>query len=725
MTSMIHSQSFDGDRSQSGLHTSPAASPRSGRPHPQSSLHIAPQSTYSPPLPTQSPHPISAYSIQAYRPYPQGVSLQLPNLMNSTYPSTAPALPFYPADPTPMYDSRGPQQMIRTISHAHPMNSATEQTVSSRYSSSPHSAHEHLTDILPITGGGQPNPWGHPAFHIQTEDDRSANPSMFGPGGDYSMSRSTSGASDGGHDTTRLLTPSLDYRSDRRSPHELDLRKVSDSLGDKKHFSQVAFTPHFDLQSHSLGLDPHPQPENMFFSDRGYSNTSFNLSSERGAGKDTGLAGETEYERERAEQIMNNRKLLEDVGLGSHSLDFGSRHMSGTVNSDAKKNKKVSTSAKKRLQLEGPVRASPRIRSMGRSISYANLDGGSRSDNDEYSSEQDPEEEEEEFRPSERSRGQTGFRQTSSYSQSSNKASFKPQLSLWGLLQVYPEIPHLFPLFYYTLNNDLTINSDSVPLIGSIPSNCTPLAKAETLQAYFHRGRRVLSQLDVFTSRCDRKYEGPDVRWPELDYHTRIAIRDVRRKVVERCENYKYTRRDILDKHVGKGKWQPIEQGMIEWRAGMAVNDPANDLTNVTLTLPTPPPNAYGQQIRQQTTPALYSNRAFKSFPQGRRTTSVAPRSVSVIMAEPDEQAHFTYPPTANSAVEFYGYAPQQTPIPPMYGEDQVPMSVQMPESVTTGPTGASLDQANKESSARWGEPRGLKRARDDDQTGLSPDSEE
>lgn len=116
--------------------------------------------------------------------------------------------------------------------------------------------------------------------------------------------------------------------------------------------------------------------------------------------------------------------------------------MSGTVNSDAKKNKKVSTSAKKRLQLEGPgeyqsklssllhrvlltyscsVRASPRIRSMGRSISYANLDGGSRSDNDEYSSEQDPEEEEEEFRPSKRSRGQTGFRQTSSYSQSSNK----------------------------------------------------------------------------------------------------------------------------------------------------------------------------------------------------------------------------------------------------------------------------------------------------------------
>lgn len=89
-------------------------------------------------------------------------------------------------------------------------------------------------------------------------------------------------------------------------------------------------------------------------------------------------------------------------------------------------------------------------------------------------------------------------------------------------------------------------------------------------------------------------------------------------------------------------------------------------------------------------------------------------------MAEPDEQAPFTYPPTANSAVEFYGYAPQQPPIPPMYGEDQVPMSVQMPESVTAGPTGASLDQANKEASASWGESRGLKRARDDDQVGVS-----
>lgn len=128
------------------------------------------------------------------------------------------------------------------------------------------------------------------------------------------------------------------------------------------------------------------------------------------------------------------------------------------------------------------------------------------------------------------------------------QAAHKPELSLYGLLEGYPDIPHLFPLFYYTLNNDLTINNDSVPLIGSIPSTITPLEKSETLQNFYHRGRRVLAQIDSFTVRCDRKYEGPEDRRTELEYFTRIAIRDVRRKVVERCENYKYTRRDILDK---------------------------------------------------------------------------------------------------------------------------------------------------------------------------------
>ena len=308
-------------------------------------------------------------------------------------------------------------------------------------------------------------------------------------------------------------------------------------------------------------------------------------------------------------------------------------------------------------------------------------------------------------------------------------------MSLYGLLQVYPEIPHRFPLFYYTLNNDLTINSDSVPMIGSIPSTCTPLEKAETLKGYFHRGRRVLAQLDAFTGRCDRKYDGPEERWAELDFHTRIAVRDVRRKVVERCENYKYTRRDILDKcvpflslihrneavltgrMVGKGKWQPIEAGMVEWNVDMHPNnDPANDLANVTLTMPTPPPNFYAsqqgqqsqaqiqgmqgqQQQQQQRMGGAYPNglsnaRMIKPFPS-RRPTSANPRIMSVNMASP---ADYTVGGAGGGASAGLSYAYPHTapPVqhqPPMYGEDQVPMTVQMPppSSASTAGTGVPV----------------------------------
>ena len=87
-----------------------------------------------------------------------------------------------------------------------------------------------------------------------------------------------------------------------------------------------------------------------------------------------------------------------------------------------------------------------------------------------------------------------------------------------------------------------------MPLIGSVPPTSSPVEKAAYLRAYFHRVRRLLAQLDAFTSRCERKHDGPGPRWPELDYFTRTAIRDVRRKAVERSENYKYTRRDLLNK---------------------------------------------------------------------------------------------------------------------------------------------------------------------------------
>ncbi|ODN83044.1 hypothetical protein L202_01270 [Cryptococcus amylolentus CBS 6039] len=695
MSSLVQSQSFDGDRGQAqqNLYASPAGSPRVSRPPSQASIHVPQQPSYSPHLPAESPMPVSAYPT--YRPFADGLTLP-PIPMNGTgvYPNSAP-MTYFPA----IFDGRSSQPMIRTVSHAHPMNSASEQTVSSRYSSSPHSANGQLVDAPP-TAGAPSGPWGQPSFSLP--DDARLNP-MFASNG-YSMSRSTSGNSEGPE--TRLLTPHMDYRT---NPAEAELRQVDDSLAGKKYYPQLAsFTPRFDLQNHALGLGPHPQPD-AFFGNKSYgagSGAAFSLAEQRGGESEP--VGETEYERERREQIMNNKKLLDDVGLGS-SLSFGSKHVSGGSSGTSTPKRKASTPVKKRLHLEGSreyqMRASPRIRSMNRSISYANLDGGSGSDDDYGSSEheQEQDDEEEEFRPTKRSRGGNGYRQKSaSYSSNTSSKAAKPQLSLWGLLQVYSSIPHNFPLFYYTLNNDLTINSDSVPLIGSIPSNCTPIAKAETLAAFFHRGRRVLAQLDAFTTRCDRKYEGPENKWPELDYHTRIAVRDVRRKIVERCENYKYTRRDILDKHVGRGKWKPIEDGMIEWRVGMTVNDPANDLANVTLTLPTPPPDAYAQSMRQTAPPPIYTDRAIKPYPHGRRIASAAPRNVSVVMGEPDEHAN----PSAAGSSAMYGYA---APPAKMYGEDQVPLSVQMPGSASSAAARAdSLEETAN--AAGWN--RGAKRGR-------------
>ncbi|WVQ70771.1 hypothetical protein IAR50_000293 [Cryptococcus sp. DSM 104548] len=718
MSSLVQSQSFDGGCSQAqhGLYSSPAGSPRVSRPPSQASIHVPQQPSYSPHLPAESPPPVSAYPT--YRPFTDSLTLPpLPMNGAGSYPNSAPTS-FFPA----IYDNRNAQPMIPTISHAHPMNSATDQTVSSRYSTSPHSTNGQLVDVPP-TAGVPSGPWGQPSFSLPDNPRLGPNP-MFTSSG-YPMSRSTSGASDGPPET-RLLTPHLDYR---RSPPEADLRQVNDELAGKKYYPQLAsFPPRYDLQNHALGLGPHPQPES-FFGNKGYgagSGAAYSLSEERSGEHE--VMGETEYERERQEQIMNNKKLLEDVGLG-HSLSFGSKHVSGASSGTSTPKRKASTPVKKRLHLEGsgeyPMRASPRIRSMNRNVSYANLDGGSGSDDEYGSSDPDQEQDDEEdFRPAKRSRGSrggNGYRQKSaSYSSNTSAKTAKPQLSLWGLLQVYPSIPHNFPLFYYTLNNDLTINSDSVPLIGSIPSNCTPIAKAETLAAFFHRGRRVLAQLDAFTTRCDRKYEGPESKWPELEFHTRIAVRDVRRKIVERCENYKYTRRDILDKHVGRGKWQPIEEGMIEWHIGMTVNDPANDLANVTLTLPTPPPDAYSQSMRQAAPPPMYTDLAIKPYPHGRRIASAAPRNVSVLMAEPDEHAYPSASASESSGV--YGYG---APAANMYGEDQVPLSVQMPGSTSSSGAarGATLDEAAD--AAGWS--RGSKRARSpsEDSDAYSAESEE
>ncbi|WWC72639.1 uncharacterized protein I206_106603 [Kwoniella pini CBS 10737] len=781
MASSLLDFSFDAGRPQThhGIIASPAGSPRIPRPASQSSLHLPPSSNYSPVTGhEQSPHPMSAYPTQNYRSYlPASISLSGQNLVTGSYPSTAPPVPFYPST-TPVYDTRGSQPMIRTVSHAYPINSATDATVSSRYSSSPHSATGQLLDLPSTASGQQTNPYPAglgiqtPSFNFQgSEDSKHINPSIFQPSGSYSMSRSTSGASDFGPETTRLVTPAFEYRHDRLSPAEQDLRKVSDSLGDhsvlngrKLWSGSSAFTPSFDLQPHQIHLAPHPQPDSTFFGGartNSYGNDHFTVSAERGGEQKPDLYAmgfaptdaDTEYERERQSQIMNNKKLLEDVGLGNPS-SFSFRSRDGGHNNGGRPRKAITPS--RRLRLDGPLRASPRIREMGRNVSYAHLDddrhvGGS-DDEDEYSSDMG-EGEEDEFRPSKRSKGSKGGYRSKSAAYSAPRMMAEQTLSLWALLQVYTEVPYRFPLFYYTLNNDLTINSDSVPLIGSIPSTCTPMEKAETLRGFYHRGRRVLAQLDAFTARCDRKYEGPEQRWPELDYHTRIAVRDVRRKVVERCENYKYTRRDILDKCLGKNKWPPIDDGIIEWRVGMQNNDPAHDLINVTLTLPTPPPHeAYNQQMRYgnigySPSASLSSNsgRTIKPFPSRSRLGSSVPRTISINMGEPEEHQYLTphtgYAMSGNNGLyinpphftsthnsNLYTSSAALPPPHPMYGEDEVPMSVQMPSSAPVNAPAISQGGLNMTSipsstvdtqpPPNWGEIglRGMKRSRSTEQ---------
>lgn len=98
------------------------------------------------------------------------------------------------------------------------------------------------------------------------------------------------------------------------------------------------------------------------------------------------------------------------------------------------------------------------------------------------------------------------------------------------------------------LNPDMSVDNNAIPLIGSVGNMHSTIEKASRLQAFFHKAKRCVAQLDAFTARCDKKCEGPEEPWAPLDHNMKIAIRDVRRKAVERTENYKYTRRDLLNK---------------------------------------------------------------------------------------------------------------------------------------------------------------------------------
>ena len=100
--------------------------------------------------------------------------------------------------------------------------------------------------------------------------------------------------------------------------HDVEMRKMSDSLNRM---------PSNRLYSQSFNFDhvgPHPQPD----MGRAWGNE-FAMSAERG-GQKLGGGNDTDYERERQQQIINNKKLIEDMGLGGGGGAFGrSRSVTG------------------------------------------------------------------------------------------------------------------------------------------------------------------------------------------------------------------------------------------------------------------------------------------------------------------------------------------------------------------------------------------------------------
>lgn len=505
MTSMHLQPSFEAPRSmsQQGFHSSPAISPKPPhRPASQASLHLAPVTTdnFPPPLDTSgnghgnghglNSGPLTSFPGQ-FRPFtPASMTLPIPHTgYSSSYPpTTAPPLSYFPSGPSPIYDARGGgpngHNMMRAFSHAHPMHSTSEQTPSTRYSPSPHSAggngmmHQESPPSASIHHNSNNNHSGYPMSAIQQptiniQDENQGrgshiNPSLFNNSHNsrlsgYPMSRSTSGASaisdngtnemmGGNGNGGRLLTPHYEYRDS----HD-ELRRVSDPSSmsmTRDRLYPASYAPSYQAQpGHGLGLGPHPQPTEVYFRGNPYADH-YAMSTERSDVKPdvatihTGQI-ETEYERERQEQIIMNKRLLEEVGLGGGGGGGGVqnvspisfwRHSSGAdsnqfrgregSNGAGRRNRKP-TLNKKRSSYNGPgrstyhcillstlayplvVRQSGRIASVSRT-SYADLDGNDDGSNssDEYS-DNGGEYEDDEFRPSKKPRGRTTYAQRS------------------------------------------------------------------------------------------------------------------------------------------------------------------------------------------------------------------------------------------------------------------------------------------------------------------------
>lgn len=313
-----------------GMHSSPHESPRTQRPQSQQSLHIPSAGSFTPSIShLESYQPLSALHgahQQPIRSFQPNLSIPSPHL-NFGQPTSAPPLQGY----MNVYDPRGLQElrsMQSTVSQAHPMNSATENTASSRWSSSPDS-HTGI-QVGPPSATIQPQ--GYPMHHFQPqsnfnlgysnheEGQKHINPMQILPS--QSMSRSTSGGSDQADMDGRLMTPvEHQFYQSQISADNQDLRKVSDSLNRGHGIFSSQFIPNFGLADHSLSIAPHPQPEGgAFFGRNGVFNTDFAVSSERNDVKPE-IAGqhETEYGRERAAQIAQNKETLVNLGLATQT----------------------------------------------------------------------------------------------------------------------------------------------------------------------------------------------------------------------------------------------------------------------------------------------------------------------------------------------------------------------------------------------------------------------
>jgi hypothetical protein len=315
MTTLQLTPSFDPrPHSHQGIAHSPSSSPpHIARSASQASSHLPVQAILQSPALSHDHFP-SAYPSSVYRPYqPNHLTVQSPH-HNFVYPHNTPSMPLYSASSG--YERSA--QMVRTMSHAHPLNSA-EPTASSRYSSSPHLTGQHLDGPASASYHWQ---MGTPALSIHEPEIRHINPSVFDRNvsmmsvdGNYAMSRSTSGASDAA-DAQRLMTPHLEYR-DQLSPAAADMRKVSDS--------STGRYPRYTGMERYAPQQGYPQPQPQYWG-RDPSGSQTTLDNRRYTEQqdhqqhqqhhDLAVVPENEYERERLEQISGNRKLLEGLGLG-------------------------------------------------------------------------------------------------------------------------------------------------------------------------------------------------------------------------------------------------------------------------------------------------------------------------------------------------------------------------------------------------------------------------